>query len=103
MLVLGMFLDTTTIILLIGPILAPIINTMNIDPILVALIFMIVLAAGLFTPPLGLCLFVVSSVADVRLEDVAVETIPFLIVMLLVALVIWIFPGIVTFLPSFVV
>ena len=103
MLVLGMFLDTTTIILLIGPILAPIINSMNVDPIQVAMVFMVALAVGLFTPPLGLCLFVVSTVADVRLEDVAVESIPFLIAMLAVAVLIWVIPGLVTFLPGLVV
>jgi len=100
MLVLGMFLDTTTIILLVGPVLAPIINTMNVDPILVAMIFMVVLAVGLFTPPLGLCLFVVVKIANVRLEDVAIEAIPFLIAMLSVAFILWIIPGTVTWLPG---
>ncbi len=98
---LGMILDTSTIILLVGPIIAPIIPVMGIDPIQAALLLMVVLASGLITPPLGLCLFVVSTLAKVKLEKVAWECIPFVIMMLLLAVLLWYVPGLVTFIPRY--
>lgn len=98
--VLGMFLDTTTTILLVGPVLAPLSVQVGADPILAALVFLIVLATGLITPPLGLCLFVASSLTQVRIEAIAREAIPFMGAILLVALIIWLAPATVTWLPS---
>lgn len=97
--VLGMLLDTSTIILLIGPIIAPIIPSLGIDPIHAGIILMVVLATGLITPPLGLCLFVVVTLAKVKLEKVAWECVPFVVVMLALAALIWYVPDLVTFIP----
>lgn len=99
--VLGMLLDTSTIILLVGPIIAPIIPTMGIDPIQAGLILMVVLATGLITPPLGLCLFVVATLSKVKLEKIAWECIPFVVMMLLLAVLMWYVPELVTFVPRF--
>ncbi len=98
--VMGMFLDISVIILLIGPIIAPIIPNMGIDPIHAAMVFMVVLATGLITPPLGMCLFVVVSIAKIKLEQVAKDCVPFVLVMLVLGLLIWILPGMATFIPS---
>lgn len=94
--ILGMLLDTTTVILLVGPILAPIIPVMGLDPVHVALVFLVILAAGLVTPPVGLCLFVASSLTGDRVEAIAREAIPFVAVIVLVAAVVWLVPGTVT-------
>lgn len=98
--VLGMFLDTTTTILLVGPVLVPLIAQTGADPILAALVFLVILAAGLITPPLGLCLFVASSLTKLRIETIARQAIPFMGAILLVALIIWLIPATVTWLPS---
>ena len=98
--ILGMFLDTTTTILLVGPVLAPLARVVGVDPILTALIFLVVLATGLVTPPLGLCLFVGSSLTGTSIERIAREVIPFVLAMLAVALVLWFVPQTVTWLPS---
>lgn len=92
----GMFLDTTTTILMIGPILYPLIGHYDIDPLVATMVFLIVLAVGLVTPPVGLCLFVVSTLVPVRIMDVARTCIPFIVGMLLVAASLWVFPGLVT-------
>ncbi len=92
----GMFLDTTTTILMIGPILYPLIGGYGIDPLAATMVFLIVLAVGLVTPPVGLCLFVVATLVPVRVMDVARGCVPYVIGMLLVAVVIWFFPGLVT-------
>jgi len=92
----GMFLDTTTTILMIGPILFPLIAHYGIDPLAATMVFLIVLAVGLVTPPVGLCLFVVATLVPVRVMDVARGCVPFVVGMLLVAVLIWLFPGMVT-------
>nr|WP_319484713.1 TRAP transporter large permease [uncultured Cohaesibacter sp.] len=96
MFVLGMFLDTTTTILMAGPIIIPLFNQVGVDPLVATMIILVVLAIGLITPPVGLCLFVVSSICPVRVWDVARECVPFILAMLFVTMLIWIFPSIVT-------
>ena len=97
--VLGMFLDTSTIILLLGPIIAPSLPLLGIDPIHAGIILMVILATGLVTPPLGLCLFVVVTLTNAKLEKVARECIPFVCAMMALAILMWYFPGLVTFIP----
>ncbi len=96
MFVLGMFLDTTTTILMAGPIIIPLFAQVGVDPLVATMVIMVVLAVGLITPPVGLCLFVVSSITQVKVWDVARECVPFIGVMLAVAALIWIFPPLVT-------
>lgn len=100
MFVLGMFLDTTTTILMAGPIIIPLFSQVGVDPLVATMVILIVLAVGLITPPVGLCLFVVASITPVRVWDVARECVPFILVMLGVAALIWIFPPIVTWVVS---
>ena len=100
MFVLGMFLDTTTTILMAGPIIIPLFAQVGVDPLVATMVIMVVLAIGLITPPVGLCLFVVSSITPVKVMDVAKECIPFILVMLAVAALIWIFPGLVTWVTA---
>lgn len=92
----GMFLDITVIILLVGPMLGPLVTQVGIDPVHAGIIFMIVLATGLITPPLGLCLFVASSVGKVRFERVVREVVPFVALYLGIALLLWFVPVLVT-------
>lgn len=96
MFVLGMFLDTTTTILMAGPIIIPLFAQVGVDPLVATMVLMVVLAVGLITPPVGLCLFVVASITPVKVADVAKECVPFILVMLGVAALIWIFPSLVT-------
>lgn len=94
--ILGMFLDTTTTILITVPILYPLFAPVGVDPLVATNIFLIVLACGLITPPVGLCLFVVATIVPVKVIDVARECLPFIAGMLFVAALIWFFPPLVT-------
>jgi len=98
--VLGMIMDISVIILLVGPIIAPLMLKSGIDPIQGAMIYMVVLAAGLVTPPVGLCLFVASGVSGLSVEAIAKDAIPFVAGILVVALIIWYIPATVLWLPS---
>ena len=58
-----MLMDISVIILLTGPIIAPLIAKVGLDPIHTAMIYMVILAVGLITPPVGMDLFVASGIS----------------------------------------
>lgn len=76
--VIGMFLDAGPAIIILGPILAPIFVALGVDPVHFAMIMSVNLTVGLATPPMGLVLFVASSVSGVRVESIAKAILPFL-------------------------
>ena len=76
----GMFLDAGPAIIILGPILGPIFVSMGVDPIHFAIIMSVNLTVGLATPPMGLVLFVASSVSGERVENIARAIVPFLLV-----------------------
>ena len=78
--IVGMFLDAGPAIIILGPILGPIFISMGIDPVHFAIIMSVNLTVGLATPPMGLVLFVASSVSGERVESIARAIIPFLLV-----------------------
>jgi tripartite ATP-independent transporter DctM subunit len=100
--ILGMLMDISVIILLTGPIIAPLIARVGLDPIHTAMMYMVVLAVGLITPPVGLDLFVASGISGIPIEDIAKESVIFVLGMLVVAAAIWFIPATATFLPTLV-
>lgn len=98
--VFGMFMDVGVIVLLIGPILAPIVLEMGIDPIRAAMVFLITLATGLITPPVGLCLFVAGGISGDPVETIAKECVPFILLLVAIALLVWFIPPLTGWLPQ---
>jgi TRAP transporter, DctM subunit len=98
--VMGMFLDVSVIILLIGPVVAPLFRPMGLDPVQIPMVFLLVLATGLVTPPLGMCLFIAVAISKEKLEKVAVQCIPFVMAMVFVAVMLYFIPGLTLWLPS---
>ena len=80
LLIVGMFLDAGPAVLILGPILAPLFTDLGVEPLHFAIIMCINVTVGLATPPMGLILFVASSITGDRIERIAWEMIPFLIV-----------------------
>ncbi len=101
-LVLGVFMDISVIILLVGPIIAPLLLKIGVDPIQVAMIYMVILAAGLVTPPVGLCLFVASGISGIPVEKIARESFVFVIGILAIAVLIWFVPGLALWMPGLI-
>ena len=102
-LLLGALIDSISDILLTVPIFVPIAAAAGFDPIAFAIYGIIVIEAGLLTPPMGLLIFTVkSSVPDpsVTLGEIFKGSIPFWILMLLVALSVLFFPSLATWLPG---
>jgi TRAP-type transport system large permease protein len=99
LLIVGMFLDAGPAILILGPILAPTMVQLGIDPLHFAIIMCVNLTVGLATPPMGLVLFVASSVSRLGVEVIAREMIPFLIIEIGVIFLITYIPAISMTLP----
>ncbi|MEM7440621.1 MAG: TRAP transporter large permease [Pseudomonadota bacterium] len=92
--VVGMFLDAGPAIIILGPILGPIFVEMGVHPVHFAIIMSVNLTVGLATPPMGLVLFVASSVAQEKVETIAKAILPFLAVEILVIFLITYVPAI---------
>lgn len=101
LLIVGMFMDSAPAILLVGPILAPALLKMGIDPVHAGVIVCLNLTIGLATPPVGVCLFSAVSIGKVSFEKVSKSAIPFLAVMVFVLMLITYVPPISLFLLRF--
>jgi tripartite ATP-independent transporter DctM subunit len=99
LLVLGCFLEGTTIILVILPVLLPTATALGIDPVHFGVMAVTNIMFGLVTPPYGLLLFMMTKVSDVPLRDITREVLPFLGVMLVALMIITYMPDFVLFLP----
>ena len=95
----GMFLDAGPAILILGPVLAPIFISLGIDPLHFAVVMCVNLTVGLATPPMGLVLFVASSVSGEKTENIAYEMLPFLAVEVVVIFLITYFPALTMTIP----
>ncbi|MBD5771758.1 TRAP transporter large permease [Marinomonas colpomeniae] len=91
--IVGMFLDAGPAIIILGPILGPIFISLGIDPVHFAIIMSVNLTVGLATPPMGLVLFVASSVSGERIEAISKAILPFLAVEVVVIFLITFFPS----------
>ena len=99
LLVLGCFLEGTTIILVILPVLLPTATALGIDPVHFGVMAIVNIMLGLVTPPYGLLLFMMTKIADVPLRDIVRESMPFLYVMFGALALITLVPDTVLFLP----
>ncbi|MCI5044547.1 MAG: TRAP transporter large permease [Aquisalinus sp.] len=97
--VVGMFLDAGPAILILGPVLAPLMVSMGVDPMHFAIVMCVNVTVGLITPPMGLVLFVASSVSGEKPESIALEMLPFLALEVAVIVAITLFPAISLTLP----
>lgn len=93
----GMVMDLTPIVLILGPILIPVVKAAGIDPIYFGVLFIICASIGLITPPVGTVLNVISGVGKIPIERAALGVLPFLGTHLLVLVLLVLFPGLVTY------
>ena len=97
--IVGMFLDAGPAIIILGPILGPIFLELGVDPVHFAIVMAVNLTVGLLTPPMGLVLFVTSSVSGLRVETIARATLPFLAAEIAVIFLITYFPALTLTIP----
>ena len=89
----GMFLDAGPAIIILGPILGPVFIDLGVHPVHFAIIMSVNLTVGLATPPMGLVLFVASSVSGEKVESIAKAILPFLAIEIVVIFLITYFPA----------
>ena len=92
----GTAMDMTPTILILTPVLMPVVKQAGIDPVYFGVIFVINNAIGLITPPVGTTLNVICGVAKVKMDEVIVGVMPFMIAELTVLALLVVFPQIVT-------
>jgi C4-dicarboxylate transporter, DctM subunit len=100
LLVVGMFMETNASIIILAPLLVPVAVALGIDPVHFGIIMIVNLALGMCTPPLGINLFISSSLAKINLLQITRGMLPFYLVLLLTLLLITYIPQISMFLPN---
>ena len=100
--IIGLFLDSTTAILLLVPIIVPPLVSVGVDPIHLGLVFVFNIMIGLVTPPMGLALFMISKVGNVAIKDVLKEVVPYYIPLIVVLLICTYVPAIVLWIPNMI-
>lgn len=96
----GMVMDTSPAILILTPILLPIITGIGVDPIHFGIIMVVNLAIGFVTPPIGINLFVASSLSDVPVFEIAKKALPLIAFFLLALMIIVLCPQLSLWLAS---
>jgi len=96
----GMFLDSTTAILVIAPIIAKPLVLAGVDPVHLGMVVVFNLMIGLLTPPMGLALFLVGDIARVPMKTVLTEMLPYYIPLGITLLLITYVPAITTWIPA---
>lgn len=84
------------------PLLYPTASTMGIHTIHFALVIVVALAFGHITPPVGICLFIGSTISGLPIDKLIKPLLPFLLVNLIVLLIIILFPELVLFFPKII-
>lgn len=99
---LGMFLESTVITLLLTPILVPVVTRLGIDPVHFGMVMMTTVTLGSMTPPVGVAMYTVCGMLNCPMDEYTREALPFLgaVVLLIVVMAFW--PGLVLFLPNLV-
>jgi TRAP-type C4-dicarboxylate transport system permease large subunit len=100
LLIVGCFMEPTAAIMILVPILLPIITALQVDPIHFGIIMILNLMIGLLTPPVGMVLYVLSSVSKVPFERIARVSLPYVIVLTGLLFVFTYVPQIVLVVPN---
>ena len=99
-LLVGMFIDVSPALLLLGPILVPVMETLGMDLLQLGAILIVGLGIGLATPPIGMCLNAAAKLSDMSIMEIAKETLPFLACNVLVLIHVTFFPQVSLWIPS---
>jgi len=99
LLIMGLFIESLSMLLIMVPVLYPALLTMGIDPIWFGIIFVIMVECALITPPVGLNLFIVQAVGNASLWEVSRGVWPFILIMLGTVAVLYFFPALALYLP----
>lgn len=98
LLIAGMFVEGTALILILAPMFAPAATQLGIDPIHFGIFFVYMIHLGGITPPVGTIMFTTCAITRVPLSDFIKESVPWLIMLLILAVILALVPGFSTWL-----
>ncbi len=99
LLIIGFFLESISMLLIMVPVLHPALGPMMIDPIWFGVLFVVMIECALITPPVGMNLFVIQAVGKVKLNEVVRGVWPFILIIFGTVLAIYLVPDIVLYIP----
>ena len=99
LLLIGFFLESISMLLIMVPVLFPALSPMMIDPIWFGVLFVVMIECALITPPVGMNLFVIQAVGKVKLNEVVRGVWPFILIMFGTIVAIYLVPDIVLYIP----
>ncbi|MED4368388.1 TRAP transporter large permease, partial [Schinkia azotoformans] len=100
LLIVGMFVEGNVSIIILTPLFMPMLMQYGIDPVHFGIFFIICLSIGTMTPPLGTIMFVTCAVTGTKVEEFVKESWPFLVILIIAALLMAFVPSISMFLPN---
>jgi TRAP-type C4-dicarboxylate transport system permease large subunit len=100
LLIVGFFMEPVAAITILTPVLLPLVVELGVDPVHFGIMMVLNLMLGLLTPPVGMVLYVLARVADIKFESAASATAPFLIPLGIVLLLITYVPALSMWLPT---
>jgi len=95
----GMFMDINAALIILAPVLGPLTKTIGMDPVHAGIMIVLALNISLMTPPVGACLFVMSSVTGERIEKISISLIPFLVVEVFILFLVAFWDDLTMFIP----
>jgi tripartite ATP-independent transporter DctM subunit len=96
----GCLIDILVATIIFVPVLIPLEQALGLDPLHVAMIFIINMSIGLLTPPVGYSLYVSSAISGVSVETVAKHAIPFVLIMIVILCLMTVYPPLTVFVPG---
>ncbi|MFW2369128.1 MAG: TRAP transporter large permease [Desulforhopalus sp.] len=99
LLAVGMFMDINAALIILAPVLGPLTTTIGMDPVHAGIMIVLTLNISLMTPPVGACLFVMSSVTGERIERISLALLPFLAVEIAVLFLVAFWDDLTLFVP----
>ncbi|NCB22000.1 MAG: TRAP transporter large permease [Deltaproteobacteria bacterium] len=100
LLFIGTLINASAAVVILTPILLPVALSMGIDPMFFGVLMVVNLAIGCITPPVGLDLFIVSSITGISIDKVTAKVMPYLLILLADLVILTYIPSIITFLPN---
>jgi C4-dicarboxylate transporter, DctM subunit len=100
LLIIGCFLEGIAVLLITIPVFMPIVAAIGMDPVQFGVVMILASMIGLLTPPVGMCLYAVSSISDVKIFRLSKEVFPYIIGIFIVLLAIAFIPALSLWLPS---
>jgi C4-dicarboxylate transporter DctM subunit len=100
LLLIGLFLETQAVILLLTPFLVPIANNLGMPLVVLGMIIVINTSVGMITPPLAVNVFVASGIAKVGPEQITYKILPYLAVLIVLIFIFTYIPQTLTFFPT---